>query len=119
MADMVNHSRLSNAVRAAALMRRSVTEALFFARRRHAFGKRVLDFPLMRRQLAKMLVSAEQARTMVFLTADAMRRADSGDAGQAKLLRILTPLVKFRACRDARKVTGTQWKCAAAVDTSR
>ena len=106
MADMVNHSRLSNAVRAAALMRRAVTEALFFARRRHAFGKRVIDFPLMRRQLAKMLVWAEQARTMVFLTADAMRLADSGDAGQAKLLRILTPLVKFRACRDARKVTG-------------
>jgi acyl-CoA dehydrogenase len=106
MADMVNNSRLSNAVRAAALMRRAVTEALFFARRRHAFGKRVIEFPLMRRQLAKMLVWAEQARTMVFLTAEAMRLADSGEAGQAKLLRIMTPLIKFRACRDARKVTG-------------
>ena len=106
MADMVNNSRLSNAVRAAALMRRAVTEALFFARRRHAFGKRVIEFPLMRRQLAKMLVWAEQARTMVFLTAEAMRLADLGDAGQAKLLRIMTPLIKFRACRDARKVTG-------------
>lgn len=106
MADMVNSSRLSNAVRAAALMRRAVTEALFFACRRHAFGKRAIEFPLMRRQLAKMLVCAEQARTMFFLTAEAMRLADSGDAGQAKLLRIMTPLIKFRACRDARKVTG-------------
>jgi acyl-CoA dehydrogenase len=106
MADMVNSSRLSNAVRAAALMRRAVTEALFIARRRHAFNRRLIEFPLMRRQLAKMIVWSEQARTMVFQTAEAMRLADSGDAGQAKLLRIMTPLIKFRACRDARKVTG-------------
>ncbi len=106
MADMVNSSRLSNAVRAAALMRRMVTEAFFISRRRHAFGRRLIELPLMRRQLAKMLVWAEQARTMVFLTAEAMRLSDSGDAGQARLLRIMTPLIKFRACRDARKVTG-------------
>jgi hypothetical protein len=106
MADMVNSSRLSNAVRAAALMRRAVTEALFIARRRHAFDKRLIAFPLMRRQLAKMMVWSEQARTMVFQTAEAMRLADLGDARQAKLLRIMTPLIKFRACRDARKVTG-------------
>jgi acyl-CoA dehydrogenase len=106
MADMVNSSRLSNAVRAAALMRRAVTEALFIARRRHAFNKRLIEFPLMRRQLAKMIVWSEQARTMVFQTAEAMRLADSGDARQARLLRIMTPLIKFRACRDARKVTG-------------
>src|SRR3546814_18216426 len=28
------------------------------------------------------------------------------NAGAAGLARILTPLIKFRACRDARKVTG-------------
>jgi acyl-CoA dehydrogenase len=106
MADMVNNSRLSNGMRAAGLMRRAVTEALFVARRRQAFGKRLIAFPLMRRQLAKMLVWAEQARTMMFLTADALDRANRGDAGGAKLARILTPLIKFRACRDARKVTG-------------
>jgi alkylation response protein AidB-like acyl-CoA dehydrogenase len=106
MADMVNNSRLSNGVRAAGLMRRAVTEALFISRRRQAFGKRLIELPLMRRQLAKMLVWAEQARTMMFLTADALDRANRNDAGGAKLARILTPLIKFRACRDARKVTG-------------
>lgn len=106
MADMVNNSRLSNGVRAAALMRRAVTEALFIARRRQAFGKRLVEMPLMRRQLAKMLVWSEQARAMMFLTADALDRANHGDAEAAKLTRIMTPLIKFRACRDARKVTG-------------
>jgi alkylation response protein AidB-like acyl-CoA dehydrogenase len=106
MADMVNNSRLSNGVRAAGLMRRAVSEALFIARNRQAFGKRLIDLPLMRRQLLKLIVPAEQARTMVFQTAQALRAADAGDAEAQRLARILTPLIKFRACRDARKVTG-------------
>ena len=106
MADMVNNSRLSNGVRAAGLMRRAVTEALFVAEHRVAFGARLIEMPLMRRQLAKMLVWSEQARTMMFQAADALRRADAGEHGAYPLLRILTPLLKVRACRDARKVAG-------------
>lgn len=106
MADMVNNSRLSNGVRAAGLMRRACSEALFIARERRAFGRRLMDMPLMRRQLLKLLLPAEQARTMVFQTAEALRRADAGEAAAYPLVRILTPLIKFRACRDARKVTG-------------
>ncbi|WP_426955719.1 acyl-CoA dehydrogenase family protein [Muricoccus radiodurans] len=106
MADMVNNSRLSNGVRAAGMMRRAVTEALFIAHRRMAFGKRLVELPLMRRQLAKMLVPAEQARSMMFQTAEALRRSDAGEQDAYPLLRILTPLIKFRACRDARRVTG-------------
>ena len=106
MADMVNNSRLSNGVRAAGLMRRAVTEALFVARNREAFGTRLIDKPLMRRQLVKMVVRAEQARTMMFQAADALRRSDAGEPGAYALLRVLTPLLKFRACRDARQVTG-------------
>ncbi|MGV3680712.1 MAG: acyl-CoA dehydrogenase family protein [Acidovorax sp.] len=106
MADMVNHSRLSNGVRAAGLMRRAVAEAGHIARERQAFGKRLQDMPLMQRQLHKLLLPAEQARSMVFQTAQALARSDAGEAGAYPLLRILTPLIKFRACRDARKVTG-------------
>jgi alkylation response protein AidB-like acyl-CoA dehydrogenase len=106
MADMVNNSRLSNGVRAAGLMRRACSEALFIARERRAFGRRLLDMPLMRRQLLKLLLPAEQARTMVFQTAEALTHADAGEAGAYALVRILTPMIKLRACRDARKVTG-------------
>ncbi|MDM0043341.1 acyl-CoA dehydrogenase family protein [Variovorax dokdonensis] len=106
MADMVNNSRLSNGVRAAGLMRRAVAEAEFIARERRAFGKRLVDMPLMQRQLDKLRLPAEQARTMVFQTAAALARSDAGETDAYPLLRILTPLIKFRACRDARKVTG-------------
>ncbi|MBK1656802.1 acyl-CoA dehydrogenase family protein [Paracraurococcus ruber] len=106
MADMVNASRLSNGMRAAGLMRRAVTEAMHVARHRIAFGRRLVDMPLMRRQLLKLALPMEQARSMVFQAAEALRRSDAGEDGAHALLRILTPLLKFRACRDARKVTG-------------
>jgi hypothetical protein len=87
-------------------MRRAVTEALHVAAHRIAFGRRLADMPLMRRQLCKLILPAEQARVMAFQAAEALRRSDAGDADAYALVRILTPLLKFRACRDARKVTG-------------
>jgi alkylation response protein AidB-like acyl-CoA dehydrogenase len=106
MTDMINMSRLSNGVRAAGLMRRALREAVFVAGARQAFGKRVIDLPLMRRQLLKIMLPTEQALSMVMVTAQTLAAADAGDDAAGTLLRILTPLLKFRACRDARAVTG-------------
>lgn len=106
MTDMINMSRLSNGVRSAGLMRRALNEALFIARNRVAFGRQLIDLPLMQRTLIKMMVTAEQGRSMAFHTAECLRRADGGEAEAAKLLRILTPLIKFRTTRDARQVAG-------------
>ena len=106
MAEMINQSRLSNAVRSAGMMRRACHEALAVARGRRAFGRRLAGFPLMRRQLLKLLLPTEAALSMVLYTADALDRADAGEADTASQVRILTPLLKFRVCRDARKVTG-------------
>ena len=106
MADMVNMSRLSNGVRAAGLMRRGLNEALFVARQRQAFGKRLVDMPLMQRQLLKLMLPAEQARSLFMQIATLLPRADAGGREAQQCVRILTPLIKFRACRDARRATG-------------
>jgi acyl-CoA dehydrogenase len=107
MAEMVNGSRLSNGVKSTALMRRALHDALSVARGRKAFGKPIIALPLARRQLLKMLLPLEQALSMCFVTADAMDRAERQTSQQAAtLLRILTPVLKFRATRDARKVCG-------------
>ena len=106
MADMINLSRLSNGMRAAGMMRRALTEALFVARQRVAFGKPLIELPLMRRQLLKLMLAAESARSVLFFTASELQKADGGDEAARKRVRLLTPLIKFRACRDARKVTG-------------
>jgi alkylation response protein AidB-like acyl-CoA dehydrogenase len=106
MAEMVNSSRLSNGVKSAALMRRAHHDAMTVARHRVVFGQRIIDLPLARRQLMKIMLATEQALSMSFLTADALDRAESGSQDAATQLRILTPTLKFRATRDARKVCG-------------
>jgi acyl-CoA dehydrogenase len=106
MAEMVNSSRLSNGVKSTALMRRAHHDAMTVAANRVVFGNRIIDLPLARRQLMKIMLATEQALSMSFLTADALDRAEAGSQDAAALLRILTPTLKFRATRDARKVCG-------------
>jgi acyl-CoA dehydrogenase len=106
MAEMVNSSRLSNGVKSTALMRRACHDAMTVARNRVVFGRSIVDLPLARRQLMKIMLPTEQALSMSFLTADALDRAEAGSQDAAALLRILTPTLKFRATRDARKVCG-------------
>ena len=106
MAEMVNSSRLSNGVKSTALMRRAHHDAMAVAQNRVVFGQRIIDLPLARRQLMKIMLATEQALSMSFLTADALDRAEAGSQDAAALLRILTPTLKFRATRDARKVCG-------------
>jgi hypothetical protein len=106
MAEMVNSSRLSNGVKSTALMRRAHHDALTVARNRVVFGRRIVELPLARRQLMKIMLATEQALSMSFLTAHALDRAEAGSQDAATLLRILTPTLKFRATRDARKVCG-------------
>jgi alkylation response protein AidB-like acyl-CoA dehydrogenase len=100
MMDQVNLSRLSHGVRAAAMMRRCLNEALAATRSRVAFGRPTIEHPLMRRQLLKIMVPTEQALSMAMLAASTMDKETNGDNAAATLMRILTPLAKLRACRD-------------------
>src|SRR5579871_3349113 len=100
MMEQVNLSRLSHGVRASAMMRRCLNEAMTCAKSRVAFGKTIIDYPLLRRQLMKIMLPVEQSLSMFLFAAHAMDRANGGDKDAANILRILTPLLKFRACRD-------------------
>jgi acyl-CoA dehydrogenase len=100
MMDQVNLSRLSHGVRAAAMMRRCLNESLQVARTRSAFGRTLIEMPLVRKQLLKIMLPTEQALSMFAYTAHVMGRANQGDEGAHQLLRVLTPLYKYRACRD-------------------
>ena len=100
MMDQVNLSRLSHGVRAAAMMRRCLNEAMAVARNRNAFGATIIDFPLLRRQLLKIMLPTEQALSVYLFTAATMEKAEAGDADAERSLRLLTPLLKFRTARD-------------------
>jgi alkylation response protein AidB-like acyl-CoA dehydrogenase len=90
MLVMVNSSRVSHLARAAGMMRRCLNEALQASRHRNAFGRAVIDHPLMRRQLLKLMVPTEQALSALLYAATASE----------SVLRMLTPIAKYRACRD-------------------
>jgi alkylation response protein AidB-like acyl-CoA dehydrogenase len=94
MIEQVNLCRISHGARAAAMMRRCLNEAMVVARSRTAFGTKIIDKPLLRRQLMKLMVPTEQALSMVTYAAHLM------DVDDAATLRLITPLLKLRACRD-------------------
>ena len=76
--EQVNLSRLSHGVRAAAMMRRCVNEAMIAAQTRTAFGETIVNYPLLRRQLLKLMVPTEQALSMMLFAASSMDQANAG-----------------------------------------
>lgn len=106
MMETVNASRLSQSMRAAGVMRRCWHDALTVARHREAWGRPIAEFPLLRRQLLKILLPAEECLSFLLFTSQALDRAEAGDDAAAQLLRLATPLIKFRSNRDQRRITG-------------
>ncbi|MCG8494148.1 MAG: acyl-CoA dehydrogenase family protein [Sneathiellales bacterium] len=106
MMDQVVMSRLSHGVRAAGMMRRCLNESLMMAQNREVFGETIIHKPLLRRQLMKLMLPTEQALSMMMHVATQLYKSDQGDEKAKKLNRILTPLLKFRTCRDNVDVAG-------------
>jgi len=106
MMEMVNASRLSNAMRAAGIMRRALLESVVHARGRAAFGGALFDKPLMRSTLLEMLLDVEAAASVVLNAAAMFDAWDAGDPEAARLLRIVTPVAKGWITARARGVTG-------------
>jgi len=105
MMEMVNLSRLSNAMRAAGIMRRALLESLVHARGRAAFGSPLLALPLLRASVMEMLLDVEAAASVVFNSAAVFDRWNGGSAEDRKLFRILTPVAKCWITARARTVT--------------
>jgi acyl-CoA dehydrogenase len=104
MMEMVNASRLSNAMRAAAIMRRCLLESTVHARGRQAFGGALFDKPLLRQNLLEMLLDAEAAVSVVLNAAVMFDAWDAGSAEARRLLRLVTPLAKGWITARARSV---------------
>jgi alkylation response protein AidB-like acyl-CoA dehydrogenase len=94
IAEMLNLSRLYNAVASVAVIGRAIHEARWYAERRTAFGRPVAGFPLVEETLRDLEAEHLAALLLTFDAVDALRRADSGDAEAGRRLRILTPIAK-------------------------
>lgn len=80
--EMVHHTRLDCVIGSAALMRRALVEALHHARYRHAFGRALIDQPLMRNVLADLAIESDAATVLMMRLA---RAFDEGDRAFARL----------------------------------
>ena len=80
--EMVQHTRLDCILASAALMRRALVEALHHANYRRAFGRRLIEQPLMRSVLADLSLESEAATVLAMRLA---RAFDENDRGFARL----------------------------------
>jgi hypothetical protein len=94
MAEMLNMSRMYNAVGSVAGMRRAVLEALAYGSARRAFGQRLRELPLWRATLADLQAEHMAAFALTFEAVRALDRADCGDDSARRLVRMLTPVAK-------------------------
>jgi putative acyl-CoA dehydrogenase len=92
--DMVHHTRLDAAVAPAGLMRQALSQALHHAEHRRAFGRRLVEQPLMRNVLADLALEVEAA---VALGLRVARSFDEGphDAQAAAFARLATAVTKY------------------------
>jgi putative acyl-CoA dehydrogenase len=97
--EMVNYTRLDCAVGSAGLVRQAVAQALHHAGHRTAFGRRLVDQPLMRNVLADLAVESTAATVLAMRLAGAWDRQD--DPGEAAFRRIATPAIKYLVCKRA------------------
>ncbi len=113
VAPMLNVTRTWNAVCAVAGMRRCVALAGDYARRREAFGRRLVDHPLHARTLADMQADCAAAFALAFFVAELLGRVESGhaEAHEAALLRLATPLAKLWTGKLATRIASETLEC--------
>jgi putative acyl-CoA dehydrogenase len=85
--DMVQHTRLDCVIGSASLMRQALVQAIHHTRHRKAFGRLLVDQPLMQNVLADLALESEAATMLMMRLARAFdaRQEDAGERGFARL----------------------------------
>jgi putative acyl-CoA dehydrogenase len=99
--EMVNMTRLDCTIGSAAGMRIATMQAVHHARHRSAFGKLLVDQPLMGNVLADLAVEAEAATYAAMRLAGATDRVARGDEQEAAVRRIALAVSKYWVCKRA------------------
>ena len=95
--EMGTMTRLDCALGTSGLMRQALAIALDHTAQRQAFGKPLLEQPLMRNVLADLALESEASTALAIRLARAFD--NMGDAHEAAMARLLTPVAKFWICK--------------------
>ncbi|MGK2933307.1 MAG: acyl-CoA dehydrogenase family protein, partial [Solirubrobacterales bacterium] len=99
--EMVAHTRLDCTIGSSAGMRAGVAQATWYTSNRSAFGKKLIDQPLMQNVLADLSVESEAATASMMRLSRAYDEAATGDETAQLLKRIATPVLKYWTCKRA------------------
>jgi putative acyl-CoA dehydrogenase len=104
--EMVNHTRLDCVLGSAAGMRKAVSEATHHAAYRSAFGRLLIEQPLMANVLADLCLESEAATLL------ALRLARAFDPGaEVAFQRLATAVAKYWVCKRAPGVAAEALEC--------
>jgi putative acyl-CoA dehydrogenase len=92
--EMVHHTRLDCTLAAAGLMRQALVQAVHHACHRKAFGKRLIEQPLMRNVLADLALEVEAATHLAFWVAGTYDDGETDPASRT-LARIGVAIAKY------------------------
>ena len=98
--EMVTLTRLDCAVASSGLMRAGFAEAVHHVRHRAAFGKKLVDQPLMTRVLADMALDLAAALALSLRLAESFDMAGDRPA-EVAFARLVTPAAKYWICKSA------------------
>jgi len=102
--EMVVHTRLDCVLGSASLIREAVAQATHHCAHRAAFGKLLVDQPLMQNVLADLCIESEAA------TVGALRLARAFDEGD-EFRRVATAVLKYWVCKRAPAAVGEALEC--------
>ena len=108
--EMVTLTRLDCAVASTGLMRAGLAEAIHHVRHRAAFGKQLVDQPLMQRVLADMALDLAAALALSLRLAEAFDMAPDQPA-EAAYVRLMTPAVKYWVCKTTPAFVNEAMEC--------
>lgn len=112
--EMVNNTRLDCATASAGLMRQALVQAAYYCRNRSAFGKPLIEQPLMQNVLADLTVESEAATLLVArLAASFDARSGAGDSAhnERAFSRIATAICKYWLCKRSPLHVGEALEC--------
>ena len=101
--EMANYTRLTCSVGSTAMLRQALVQCIAYTRQRKAFGKLLVEQPLMRAVLADLALETEAAMQLSFNLAHCY---ETDDALSVAWKRIMTPASKFWICKRAVELTG-------------
>ncbi len=96
--EMVHHTRLDTAIAPAGLMRAALAEALYWAKGRIAFQRRLIDQPLMRTVLADLALDWEGSLALSMRVAAAFDGATEADRAFARIAVALAKFLNNKRC---------------------